>query len=216
MKNYRLVVFDWDGTLMDSEARICGAFAAAAADLGLHAPPAAQVRGIIGLGLEDALAVLFPGRNDVPRRELVERYRVHFLDEAGPPMPLFPAVAEVLAKLESLGFLLGVATGKSRRGLDRALLQSGLSRHFVATRCADEAWPKPHPQMLLDLLEVTGTEAGEALMIGDTEYDLQMAAAAGVDAAGVSWGAHEVDRLAAHDPLRILDSLADVVDWLQR
>lgn len=215
MKRYRLLVFDWDGTLMDSEARICGAFAAAAADLGIEAPPRERLRAIIGLGLHDALAELFPDRPDLPTRELVERYRVHFLAEQGPPMPLFPSAEAVLSDLGSRGYLLAVATGKSRRGLDRALASSGLAARFVATRCADEAWPKPHPQMLLDLLEATGTEAGEALMIGDTEYDLRMAAAAGVDAAGVSWGVHDRCRLEPHRPLRVLDSLAEIPAWLE-
>lgn len=215
MKRYRLLVFDWDGTLMDSEARICNAFAAAAADLHIDAPPIENVRAIIGLGMDDALAALFPGRDDLPRRELIDRYRVHFLDENAAPMPLFPAAAEVLARLEGRGHLLAVATGKSRRGLDRALAESGLQQRFAATRCADEAWPKPHPQMVLDLLEMTGTAAGEALVIGDTEYDLQMAAAAGTDAAGVSWGVHGTGRLAAQAPLTILESLPQILEWLE-
>ncbi|KAA6185885.1 HAD-IA family hydrolase [Thiohalocapsa marina] len=211
---FDLLVFDWDGTLMDSEARIVASMSAAFADLGLQPPPPAQARDVIGLGLEQAIRRLWPESAPTQRLDLIQRYRHHFLEANDTPTPLFEQAAEVVTELHAAGYLLAVATGKSRRGLDSALRQTGLDAVFHATRCADETFSKPHPQMLLELLDELGTDAGRCLMIGDTEYDLQMARNAGVAALGVSYGVHAPERLLALEPLGCLSAIAELPQWL--
>lgn len=209
-----LVVFDWDGTLMDSEARIVRCVQAAAADTGIADPGPAAIRRIIGLGLAEAMATLFPGQSALEREALIARYRVHFLERDDTAMPLFPGVAEGLSALAGRGYLLAVATGKSRRGLERVLDETGTRGLFAVTRCADEACSKPHPQMLDDILAVTGTARGRALMVGDTVYDMQMARNAGVAGLAVSYGVHGRDELLEHGALACLDSFPEVCAWL--
>lgn len=213
---YDLIVFDWDGTLMDSAAKIVRCFQAAARDVGVPVPADADVRNIIGLGLKDALDLLLPGTDDALRRALAERYRRHFLELDTTEARLFPGVLEGLARLREAGFRLAIATGKARRGLDRALRETAIAHYFCASRCADEALSKPHPQMLHDILACTGTPPERALMVGDTTYDMQMAAAATVGGLAVSYGAHERERLLAHNPLACLDSFPQVCAWLER
>lgn len=215
MADYDLIVFDWDGTLMDSAAKIVNCFQAALADCGR--PPLADsaIRHIIGLGLREALCALLPDDHDAFRAHVAERYREHFLHLDDTDMPLFPGVAEGLARLGEAGFRLAIATGKARRGLDRVLAATNLRHHFCVSRCADEAHSKPHPQMLWDILEHTGVVAGRALMIGDTTYDMQMAHAASVPGLAVSYGVHPRERLfLAHHPLACLDSFQEVCQWL--
>lgn len=216
MKNrFKLLVFDWDGTLMDSEARIVACVQAAARDLGLEVPSARSCRNIIGLGLNEAVTTLFPGSDDVQVGRVVDRYRYHFLVANKTPSVLFSGAADVLNKLVDDGFLLAVATGKGRRGLDLVLKSTGLGPLFHTTRCADETFSKPHPQMLLQILEELGIEAGEALMIGDTEYDLQMAKNARVKSLAVSYGVHSRERLMQFEPLGCLDAIHQLTDWLE-
>jgi phosphoglycolate phosphatase len=212
---YKLIVFDWDGTLMDSEARIVACIHAAFADLGLPLPSADAARDIIGLGLDEAMAVLMPGAGPQGRLALIERYRHHFLVDNETPSELFPGVAQVLDWLHTREYLLAVATGKSRHGLDLVLSSSGLGGHFVATRCADETFSKPHPEMLLQLMDELGVGGGETLMVGDTEYDMQMARNAGAHALAVCYGVHSPERLLAHGPLGCLADLADMPAWLE-
>lgn len=212
--DYKLLVFDWDGTLMDSEARIVESFEAAIADVGLPTRSRHEIRGIIGLGLAEALEHLFPREGSDARAALVECYRHHFLGANPTPMPLFDGVQPMLAALEAAGYLLAVATGKARRGLDRVLREHGMETLFHCTRCADEARSKPHPQMLLEVMERTGVEPEETLMIGDTEFDLLMARNARTDALGVTYGVHEPKRLFACGPLGCVDSVAALHAWL--
>jgi phosphoglycolate phosphatase len=209
-----LIVFDWDGTLMDSEAKIVRCVQAAAADIGVSDPGPAAIRRIIGLGLSEAIGTLFPNESPTRRLQLIEHYRVHFLERDDTAMPLFPGVIEGLAGLAGRGYLLAVATGKSRRGLDRVLDQTGTGALFAATRCADEAFSKPHPQMLDDILDATGIERARALMVGDTVYDMQMAQNAGVAGLGVSYGVHARGELLAHGALACLDSFSAVCAWV--
>lgn len=209
-----LIVFDWDGTLMDSEAKIVRCVQAAAEDTGIADPGPAAIRRIIGLGLSEAMATLFPHESPARRLELIERYRVHFLERDDTAMPLFPGVVDGLNELARRGYLLAVATGKSRRGLDRVLDETGTRGLFVATRCADEAFSKPHPQMLDDILGVTGMQRARTLMVGDTVYDMQMARNAGVGGLGVSYGVHARDELLANGALACLDSFAAVCAWV--
>ncbi len=213
-QRFELIVFDWDGTLMDSEEKIVRCFSAAATDVGLHDPGRDAVRNIIGLGLPEAMQALYPGLAATKQDQLVERYREHFLHRDRTAMPLFPGVAEGLAALVGQGYLLAVATGKARRGLDRVLEQTNTARYFTVTRCVDEACSKPHPRMLADILARTGVAADDAIMVGDTVYDMQMAASAGVAALAVSYGVHEKERLLRENPLACLDSFAAVRAWL--
>jgi phosphoglycolate phosphatase len=210
----KLVIFDWDGTLMDSAAKIINCLLAAIGDVGLGSLDRHAVRQIIGLSLHDAFNTLFPGASLEQHRELVERYRLHFLTTDRTAMQLFPGVLKHLQELCGRGYLLAVATGKGRRGLDQVLTDTDTSHLFVATRCADEAPSKPHPQMLLDILDQTGIEASESVMVGDTVFDLQMANQAGVHAVAVTYGMHDVTQLHAHDPLACLNSFPEVYAWI--
>ncbi len=210
----RLVVFDWDGTLVDSAERIVGACVAALADCGLPAPAAASVRELIGLGLEETFAALLPGAAVDLRARVVARYRELWALGAARPSPAFEGVHDTLAALERHGMLLAVATGKSRRGLDRELRLHGLDRAFVASRCADESPSKPHPGMLLELLDELAVAPGEALMVGDTEYDMVMARSAGVPAVAVRCGVHDEARLQRFAPRAVIDHVRDLPAWM--
>lgn len=212
-KHYRLVVFDWDGTLADSAAIIAESIQEACRDLDLAVPDETRAKYVIGLGLKDAVNHVAPGLPAEKQLQLAERYRQHYLAR-DPDIRLFSGAAELLDMLEASGAWLAVATGKSRVGLERALEQTALQKRFHATRCADEGFPKPHPDMLLHLLDRLGVEAADALMIGDTSHDLEMARNAGVDALGVSWGAHPVEALEALAPRACLHKMADLHAWL--
>lgn len=211
---YRLLVFDWDGTLADSEARIVAAARAAFTDLGLTAPADAAIREIIGLSLEEAVKALCPDGDAALYRRFVDYYRHHFVSDAE-PAALFPGVRSTLGLLREQGYLLAVATGKSRAGLERELQVTGLRPMFDASRCADETCSKPHPQMLHEIMDEVGSPAGETVMIGDTEYDLQMARNAGVDALAVGYGVHDHGRLLECRPLALLHAFDDLTAWLR-
>jgi len=212
-ENIRLIVFDWDGTLMDSETQIVHSMFGAIRDMQLESRTADECRNIIGLGLKEAIDTLYPGRDEHFNREFVDSYRHHWFSLAN-ATELFPGARETLLLLREAGFELAVATGKGRTGLDKALKHAELESMFSVTRCADETRSKPHPQMLIEILGEIGVDAGQALMIGDTEYDMQMAVQAGVHAVAVSYGVHERDRLMAHQPLVCLDTISELVDWL--
>lgn len=209
----RLIVFDWDGTLMDSETQIVHAIYAAIDDLRLEKRSLEQCRNIIGLGLKEAIDSLFPGRDESFRQQFVDCYRHHWFSDTH-TSELFPGARETLHLLHESGFVLAVATGKGRTGLDKVLLATELDTVFSATRCADEARSKPHPQMLLEILEELGIAATQALMIGDTEYDLLMADEAGVAPIAVTYGVHQRERLLEHQPLACLDNISELLDWL--
>lgn len=212
---YRLIVFDWDGTLADSQARIVAAVQAAIHELGLPARDPQLIQSIIGLGMGDALEVLFPGQSAGLEPRFVEYYRQHFWTREPDPASLFPGVAGTLTRLQERGYLLAVATGKSRVGLARELEATGIGAIFLGTRCADESGSKPHPQMLEELMQELDCVPDETVMVGDTEYDLMMARNAGVDAVGVSYGAHPRERLLQCAPLVLLDSIAELLTWLE-
>ncbi len=210
---YQAVVFDWDGTLVDSTPLIAEAILRAAADIGVPVPDRAQASHVIGLGLADALARVVP---DLPRERIAEfaaRYHAHF--RAGEDrIRFFDGAVGLLDDLQRRGVQLAVATGKSRAGLARALQAAGLEAHFSAVRCADQTHPKPHPAMLQELSEELAVAPGAMLMIGDTSHDLQMAAAAGVGAIGVSYGAHPRHELERLRPLAVVDSPAQLREWV--
>lgn len=213
--SYRMIVFDWDGTLMDSAVKIVNCFRGAARDVGLSVPEPDDVRQIIGLGLHEAITHLFPGEDEAALRQVSEAYREHFLERDETLSGLFPGVVEGLQILKCENFKLAVATGKARRGLDRVLEETGIRGLFTTTRCVDEAVSKPHPRMLHDILDATRVDACEALMVGDTTFDLKMATAAGMDALAVSYGAHSVEPLMAETPKACLNSFDEVVQWIR-
>jgi phosphoglycolate phosphatase len=214
-RQFDLIVFDWDGTLMDSEAKIVRCMQAAADDLGINDPGSDAIRNIIGLGLAEAMQALFPTEDRSRRSELVDRYRRHFLELDATEMPLFPGVSDGLARLAEQGYLLAIATGKARRGLNRVLDETGLHHLFVSSRCADETFSKPHPRMLEEILDETGIENARALMVGDTEYDMQMARNANVPGLAVSYGVHARERLLECGALACLNSFPEVCAWVR-
>ena len=209
----RLIVFDWDGTLMDSETQIVHSMFGAIRDMQLESRSADECRNIIGLGLKEAIDSLYPGRDEQFSRQFVDSYRQHWFAQAN-DSELFPGARETLLLLREAGFELAIATGKGRTGLEKVLKHTELESMFSVTRCSDETRSKPHPQMLEEILQETGIEAENTLMIGDTEYDMNMAIQAGVHPVAVSYGVHERGRLMAHQPLACLDTISELVDWL--
>jgi phosphoglycolate phosphatase len=213
LDRFDAIVFDWDGTLIDSTGTIAAAIRCAAADLNLPDPGPERASSVIGLGLMQALSIAVP---ELPAERAVEfaaRYRVHFL--AGETkLQLFPNARELLAQLRASKRKLAIATGKTRAGLARALDSLELATQFDASRCADETEPKPHPKMLLELAEQLQIEPARMLMVGDTTHDLQMAAAAGAPAVAVTHGAHPAHLLQQAGALAVLDSLHELQRWL--
>jgi phosphoglycolate phosphatase len=214
LDRFDLVVFDWDGTLINSTATIARSIQHAAADLALTVPDFATASHVIGLGLRDALALAVPDLPPEKAAEFADRYRHHYL-ATEESLELFNGVRELLDWLAATK-TLAIATGKSVAGLSRALQATQLGPLFAATRCADQTAPKPHPAMLLELGSELGVEVGRILMIGDTTHDLQMAIAAGASAVGVTYGAHPRAQLAALDPLVLVDSIDDLGRWMGR
>lgn len=211
---YELVVFDWDGTLLDSAAAIVRAIQCACRDLDLPVPDDARARHVIGLGLADAMRHAVPDLAPENYQAMVDRYRHHYLS-GDHELSLFAGVPELLARLQGAGHVLAVATGKSRVGLERALDHSGLRPYFSASRCADECHSKPHPQMLEELMQEFGVLPTATVMIGDTSHDLLMARNAGVDALAVTYGAHPHEHLLEHAPRACLHDVAELDAWLR-
>ena len=213
-RRFEVLVFDWDGTLMDSEAHIVACMEYAIREHGIEPDPPQKLKRVIGLGLVEAVADLLPGHSAQLHNAVTDTYRDRFLSDKTAQSELFPGVVETLHYLSEAGYLLSVATGKSRRGLDRVLEQTGLGVLFPITRCADETFSKPHPQMLEEIQTDFDVSAEQMLMIGDTEFDLQMALNAGVPSVGVSYGVHEASKLRAHAPMTILDRINQLPEWL--
>lgn len=209
---YRLVVFDWDGTLIDSPAAIAECMQAASRELGLPVPPLERATHVIGLGLHDAMRIVAPELPGERYPEYIAAYRRQFLARED-RMPLFGGMQDLLRGLWSTR-LLAIATGKSRRGLERALDATGVRGLFTASRCADETHPKPHPAMLLELMQELGVQAPSVLMVGDTSHDMEMARAAGVDGVAVTYGAHSEPELRACAPRGCVSSVEDLERWL--
>ena len=211
---YGLIVFDWDGTIIDSAATIAECIRESARDMGLPVPSTQQASHVIGLGLHDSLRTAVPELRAEQYPQFVASYRRHFLarEEA---MRLFAGMEELLVRLKE-NHRLAIATGKSRRGLDRALSATGVGRHFSASRCADETNPKPHPAMLLELMEELGCSRNQTLMIGDTSHDLEMARAAEVDSVAVAYGAHPEAGLRACKPMHCFPSVSSLSAWLKQ
>lgn len=213
-RRFRFVVFDWDGTLSDSTAIIARSLQQACRDLGEPVPADIDARFVIGLGLTDALRHVAPRLPRERHTDLAARYRLHYLacDEA---ISLYAGVEDMLAELDAAGFVLGVATGKTRAGLTRAFAQHGIAGRFAVTRCADEGRPKPHPDMLIHLMDEVGATPRETLMIGDTTHDIELAHNAGASALAVAYGAHAAPELERKGPLATVDSIAALRAWLR-
>lgn len=217
MRDIKLVIFDWDGTLADSAAQIVGAMQRAIDALQLPPRTDESIAELIGLGLNDVLLRLYPEADPDHLRELLGLYRAQWLSEAVDEAALFAGTLDALRGLRDDGFRLAIATGKSRRGLDRSLAHhSDVRDLIIASRTADETAAKPDPLMLRELLALEGLRAEQALMIGDTEYDLAMAAAIKMPAIGVTCGVHAPQRLQQAGAHALLERVGDLPRWLAR
>lgn len=215
-QRFSLLVFDWDGTLMNSASRIVDCLQATIADLGLEPLPRSALSNIIGLGLHEAVQMLYPAAEATLIEKFIDRYRMHFLAEEKSATELFPGSRDVLQQLYDDGYLLAVATGKSRRGLERSLDETDCRDLFHMTRCADECHSKPHPQMLQEIMTVLDVATQDTLMIGDTEYDMLMAVHAGTAALAVDYGVHERQRLLEHRPVHCISDIRQLPGWLMK
>ncbi|MDK2125509.1 HAD-IA family hydrolase [Parachitinimonas caeni] len=213
-KRFDLIVFDWDGTLMDSTGTIVYAIQAAFRDAGMPEPSAERSAFVIGYGLKEAMQTLAPHASQEEIHKVVDAYRHHYLTQTE-KIRLFEGVEEGIAYLKQEGYWLAVATGKSRHGLDHAMTSSGLTSYFDASRCADECHSKPHPQMLIEITDYLGVDLNRTLMIGDTTHDLNMARNAGAASVGMNYGAHAADDLLAADPLACFDNFGHLMSWLK-
>ena len=217
MKRIELVVFDWDGTLMDSAARIVEAVQAATDAAGLPPRSGADIREIIGLGMVEAIAALYPDEPSASHARLAATYQDAFVRAvADRPAELFSGVDRVLGTLEAEHRMLAVATGKSRSGLQRDLERSGIGGRFVASRTVDESPSKPDPHMLHEIMAACGVGPDATLVVGDTLFDLEMAARAGVPALGVAGGAHAAQRLWQAEPLGVLERIEHLPERLRQ
>lgn len=212
-KNFDLIVWDWDGTLANSTGMITNAIVQAAEQVGLPALDPTAASNIIGLGLRESIHALF---GDIPTEQaqaLARQYTANYY--AGESeIPLFAGAKDTIIELNRRGYKLAVATGKGRRGLNMALAHCELGNYFHETRTVDECFSKPHPQMLDELMDICVARPERTLMIGDTNYDLQMAQNAGVPAVAVSFGAQPRDMLLAYNPIKIFDKFNDLSTWL--
>ena len=208
--NYELVIFDWDGTLMDSTARIVDCLTRAAGELGLPELAEERYRSIIGLGLPEAIRELYPAIDEATVQAMRQGYATHFVAAEREPSSLFPGARALLDHIAGSASRMAVATGKSRRGLDRVWGSTDLGRYFQASRCADESGSKPDPAMLYELLEELRVPSHRAVMVGDTSFDLEMAQRAGIDRIAVNWGAHRRERMLPFQPLAFADTFDEL------
>lgn len=207
LQSCQLVIFDWDGTVMDSVGRIVSAMQTSARLAELAVPSAFAVKQIIGLSLDNAFTSLFPMMTAQQHQALFEHYREQYVHHDPTPTPMFDGAELLFQHLRQQQKQLAVATGKARKGLDRIFADTGLGHYFVTSRCADDARSKPDPDMLLQILHETGLQPEQTLMIGDTSHDMSMAQQAGIPRIGVTHGVHGVDVLSKFEPIAIVDDL---------
>lgn len=215
MADIKLIVFDWDGTLSDSADRIVQAVHVGAQQVGFPTRTDQQVRDIIGLGLIESFRTLYPEISEEQLEPFSVAYRDAYLDPDRVAL-LFDGARETLDELRECGYTLAIATGKSRSGLDRELIETNLTNGFASTRCADETAAKPDPRMLFEVLEETGFAAEQALMIGDTDHDIHTARNAGVLPIAVTCGAQLRHRIEAAEPAAVLDNVTELSGWLAK
>lgn len=215
MKNrFDLIIFDWDGTLMDSVDWIVHCIQQAAEACGCAAPSAPAIKDIIGLSIDNATLQLFPGADTATRQRLAAVYSEAFFSRQISPADLFPGVANMLQRLRTDGLRLAVATGKKRAGLDQSMLGTGVADLFCTTRSSDQTASKPDPLMVAEILAELGIDKQRALLVGDSAHDMQMALNAGIAAAGVTCGAHSRETLQQYNPLACLDYPTDLLELL--
>lgn len=213
MKKYGAVIFDWDGTVMDSTYSIVTSIQASCADLGLPVPSDEAASWVIGLSLESALYRCVPTLTADQVPLFIDRYRFHYFSR-DQEIKLFDGVVDLFQELQARQVKLGVATGKSRSGLDRVLGFTKLVSQFHATRCADETRGKPDPTMLFEIMTELQLEPEQVLMVGDTTHDIQMAMNAGVDSMAVTYGAHDIPTLKSAAPTVIVSSVPQMRSWI--
>jgi phosphoglycolate phosphatase len=206
-----LLIFDWDGTLLDSTGKIVSCMQMAINELNLPFRDELQVKNIIGLGLPEAIGTLFPDIDEECCLNMMAAYSRSFREADQTPCNFYPGVQQVLEYLKTEGHQLAVATGKSRKGLNRVLHNLQLTEFFDGSRCADETASKPDPLMLMQLMSEFSVEPRDAVMVGDTEFDLGMANNAGIKSVAVSYGAHSKERLLKHEPELIIDSFEQLL-----
>lgn len=214
--DYKLLIFDWDGTLCNSIGRIVDSMHAASARSGFELCTDLAVKGIIGLGLPEAIRTLYPRISDAELVTFRDHYADHYIGLEATPSPLFDGVRQALEAFRAEGYHLAVATGKARRGLDRVLKAHGFEDYFDITRAADETASKPHPLMLEQILAHCGVAPRQALMVGDASFDLMMARNAGMDSVAVSYGAQAAEALQAYEPRLTIDHFSELQAWLSR
>lgn len=207
--SFEMVVWDWDGTIMNSTPTIVQCMQKACADLGLDIPEDAMASHVIGLGLQESIKIILPHLDEGDYPLVVERFRHYYLS-LDHELILFAGITELLTELKARGHLLAVATGKPRHGLDRSLRNHGLEHFFDDTKTADQTRAKPHPQMLLELLERWTLLPQKVVMIGDTTHDLKMAKNAGVPAIAVAYGAHPRNELLTLAPMACVDTVSEL------
>jgi len=207
---YKLIIFDWDGTLMDSVARIVSSMRSAAVDLALDIPSSEQVKSIIGMSLPQAIKQIFPLITPEQVQQVKQRYKMHYVELDNTPTPLFEHAYTLLEQLNQTDKLLAVATGKGREGLERVFAATSTKHFFHSSKCADESLSKPDPHMVNLILAELNVAAEHAVVIGDTVHDMAMAKNAGVDRIGVTFGVDEREKLMAYQPRAVVDSLAEL------
>lgn len=205
--DYKVIIFDWDGTLMDSIDKIVASMKAAAKDCQLAIPSSEAIRQQVGLSLEKVMQALYPHESATQQTAIEEAYRLQYVALDKHPTPFYPGIQAWLVGLKKQGYLLAVATGKGRNGLDRLLDKFAVKDLFAVTYCADETQSKPDPLMLHRILEDLNVSSSQVLMVGDSSYDLEMANNANIDCLGVSYGVHSIDVLKQFNPIAIVDDL---------
>lgn len=214
MKKYQCVIFDWDGTLMDSEARIVASIQYAANQLGFPVLSSHESKQIIGLSLEKAIYTLYPQAQAGDIEKMAQAYTEYFLTESSVEMKPFEGTESLLHQLKEQGVKLAIATGKSRRGLNQVLSDTGFQHYFDITRTPVEAESKPSPLMLHQILQAFDLSPEQAVMVGDTEFDMQMAKNIGMDRVALSHGVHDLEVLQSHHPIACFDDLGSMAEWL--
>ncbi|MDG2252060.1 MAG: HAD-IA family hydrolase [Methylophilaceae bacterium] len=214
-KKYKVIIFDWDGTIVNSTGLIVKAIKEAALVKGITLIDERKISSVIGLGLDQAFRVLFNNTSMQEIIELQELYKDFYLENIN-KVSLFDGIVPGIKDLHRRGYNLAIATGKSRRGLDIDLKQSGLEPLFNITKTMDECFSKPHPQMVNEILDFYIIEKNEALIVGDSTYDLEMALNAGIDSLGVTFGSHNKAELLNYNPKAIVDNAYEIFEWIMR
>lgn len=214
MKKYKCIIFDWDGTLMNSEARIVDSIQACARAVGYPVLSYDESKEIIGLSIHKAVEALYPQVDEATMTEMAVAYTQHFTDDSTVSMQPYPFVEELLSSIKASGAMAAIATGKSRKGLDTVLSEMPFAHYFDMTRTPVESESKPSPLMLQQILDNFGIAANEALMVGDTEFDMEMAQNINMDKVALSHGVHELERLKMFNPVVCCDDLTELKDWL--